>query len=131
MTCSEQVCSNCGLRAMQKLHPATQRDAATCCSRVQRLRNSLEPRHQRTSASSPPTARRRDCRGRRRSRAPTAAMEEQPAVAGTAAAAVEEVDAGTRLAQRHEQRQGGRRHVLPPVLPRQPRAVQLGGGAYG
>ncbi|PNW71058.1 hypothetical protein CHLRE_17g744747v5 [Chlamydomonas reinhardtii] len=58
-------------------------------------------------------------------------MEEQPAVAGTAAAAVEEVDAGTRLAQRHEQRQGGRRHVLPPVLPRQPRAVQLGGGAYG
>ena len=39
-------------------------------------------------------------------------------MAVTAAAAVEEEDAGARLAQRHEQWQRGRRHVLPPVLPR-------------
>ncbi|KAG2442333.1 hypothetical protein HXX76_002419 [Chlamydomonas incerta] len=46
-------------------------------------------------------------------------MEEQP-VAVTAAVEMEVEDAGARLAQRHERRQQGRRHVLPPALPRQP-----------
>ena len=73
--------------------------------------------------SSPPDMR-RDCHGRRRSRAPTLAIEGAhdravvvTAVTATGAAGEVQEDAGARPAQRCERQR--RRQVLPPALPLQ------------